>query len=94
MPTEMKRVAVSNVSTGAYTAIGTQTGRCTVTVFNQGGINARLAGHADTAPANATTVYALIPSSTNVNYTFDCIPAKTWVIADSGGLYLETIISW
>ena len=94
MPTTMNRVPVTNVTSGAYTAIGTQTGRCTVTVFNQGGINARLAGHSDTAPANGNTVYALIPSSNSVNYTFDCIPAKTWVIAESGGIYLETIISW
>lgn len=95
MPTFMNRVAVTP-NTGSYAAIGTQTGRCTVTVFNQGGINIRIAGHSDTAPANNTTVYALIPSSTTANYTFDCIPSKTWVILDqtTGGAYLETIISW
>ena len=94
MPTEFKRVAVSNVTTGSYTALGTQSGRCTVTISNGGGINTRIVGHSDTQPANNSTVYALIPSATSVNYTFDCIPSKTWVIAESGGLYLETIISW
>lgn len=95
MPTELKRVAVAN-TTGAYAAIGTQTGRCTVTIVNQGGISMRFAGHLDTVPASNYSVYALIPSSTAANYTFDCIPAKTWVILDqnTGGAYLETIISW
>lgn len=95
MPTTMNRVAVTN-TTGAYAAIGTQTGRCTVTVVNQGGYGMRIAGHSDTAPASGSTVYALIPSNTAANYTFDCIPAKTWVILDSatGGAYLETIIHW
>jgi len=95
MPTELKRIAVAN-TTGNYAAIGTQTGRCTVTIVNQGGISMRLAGHSDTAPANNSTVYALIPSSTTVNYTFDCIPAKTWAILDqnTGGAYLETFIHW
>jgi len=94
MPTEFKRVAVSNVTTGSYTALGTQSGRCTVTISNGGGINTRIAGHFDTQPATGNTVYALIPSNTAANYTFDCIPSKTWVICDSGGLYLETIIAW
>jgi hypothetical protein len=94
MPTEIKRVPVSNITTGSYTALGTQSGRCTVTIANFDGINTRIAGHFDTQPANGNTVYAIIPSNNNVNYTFDCIPSKTWVIADSGGLYLQTIISW
>lgn len=94
MPTEFKRVAVSNVTSGSYTALGTQSGRCTVTISNGGGINTRIVGHSDTQPANGSTVYALIPSNTAANYTFDCIPSKTWVACDSGGLYLETIISW
>jgi hypothetical protein len=95
MPTELKRVVVAN-TTGSYAAIGTQTGRCTVTIVNQGGYGTRIAGHADTAPASNSTVYALIPSNIAANYTFDCIPAKTWVILDSatGGAYLETIIAW
>jgi len=95
MPTTMNRVVLSN-TTGAYAAIGTQTGRCTVTLINQGGYGTRIAGHFDTVPASNSTVYALIPNSTAANYTFDCIPAKTWAILDSatGGAYLETIISW
>jgi hypothetical protein len=92
MPTKFVRTSFSTVGYAAMDP--TINGRATVTFANISGVNLKIAGEADTAPAIGTTVYAQISSNSAAVYSFDCNPAKTWLAAGSGGGTLEIAIQY
>lgn len=92
MPTKFTR---TNFGTGAYVPLDTTiNGRCTVTFVNATSVVCRFAGEADTAPAAGTTNYAAVASVSNAVWRITCNPAKTWILAGSGGGTLEMMIDY
>ena len=90
MPTKFTR---TNFSTTAYVPLdSTLNGRCTVSFANGTGVVCRFAGEADAAPATGTTAYAAVVSNSSAVFRLTCNPAKTWILAGSGGGTLELMI--
>lgn len=92
MPSKIVRVPLG---TASYTAFdSTINGRCRCTWFTASGINVRVVGESDSAPAAGDTTYALYATSSALMYHMDLNPAKTWARADTGGGYIELCIQY